>query len=424
MTDLNKRSHSEHFFQSLIENAAECIWVLDLKTKRYLYISPSVFKMRGLTVEEAMKENYEESLTSESLQKIRHFSLERLQRFMAGDRSDEIIYTISEYEQFCKDGSTILIETSTRLFLNEETNSIEIFDISREITRRKHYEKKLINKLRIQNQLLQNQNNQSIHNTSLPHVYFFGKFKVLCADKATPIKWRTSKTEELFALLLHNDSSYISKSKICNTLWPEIDSTKSSTYLHTTLYNLKTDLKAANISLHIKLNNGYYFYDLPEFYSDITDLKKLLESTFLPFDDLDEEAARSIEYAIHLYQGDYLAENGYSWAIANAVSYHKKFEKHALFLARYYFYKHDYSGTKRILSKLIELNNLNEKFHEFLLRVYIYENDFESFINHYNHLKTLLMDELNICPSDSVQNMHDHFDELVQNCNICKTDPF
>ncbi|MEL7659432.1 hypothetical protein [Acetobacterium wieringae] len=39
-------------FELLVETLMECIWVFDLSAQKFLYISPSIFQLRGLTVEE------------------------------------------------------------------------------------------------------------------------------------------------------------------------------------------------------------------------------------------------------------------------------------------------------------------------------------------------------------------------------------
>ncbi|HAZ05432.1 MAG TPA: hypothetical protein DCY58_02860, partial [Acetobacterium sp.] len=100
-------------FELLVETLMECIWVFDLSAQKFLYISPSIFQLRGLTVEEAMKEKLEDCLTVRSLQKLKNDSLRRYQRFIDGDRSNSIVYHLGDYEQYCKDGSIKYIEIST-----------------------------------------------------------------------------------------------------------------------------------------------------------------------------------------------------------------------------------------------------------------------------------------------------------------------
>ena len=180
--------HSTIDFKMLVEKLEECVWVYDLNTKKFLYVSPSIYQLRGLTVEEAMQEKLEDCLTPESLQKLKNGFLRRYQRFMEGDRSDSIVYNLSEFQQYCKDGSIKYIEISTRLEIDETTNHILGIGVSRDINKRKLHEKKLVETLRNQYKII---NKKKSANKSDPelYVYLFGKYRVLTGLKEKPIKW-------------------------------------------------------------------------------------------------------------------------------------------------------------------------------------------------------------------------------------------
>jgi PAS domain S-box-containing protein len=66
-----KAEESEKKYRLLTEFAADVVWVLNLTTEKFTYISPSIFQLRGFTVEEAMNETLEDSLTPESLKIVR-----------------------------------------------------------------------------------------------------------------------------------------------------------------------------------------------------------------------------------------------------------------------------------------------------------------------------------------------------------------
>ncbi len=409
--NLLDNSLSSEYYKSLLDHIVECVWLFDYTNKYYKYISPSIYNLRGLTVEEAMKESLEDSLTPDSLQKIVNSGFKRYPRFMAGDRSDEVVCDTCEYEQYCKDGSIKNIEISTRIVFNEETQSIDVVGVSRDITKRKHYEKELIEKLREKNEQL-NTEKTNEHST-YPRIYFFRKFVVYGSDSTVPVKWRTKKTEELFSFLLHRDNNTISKSDICEALWPDTTIDKSTTYLHTNVNNMKKDLLSVGIQLEVTFNNGCYVYQMPPFYSDILEFKDIIENTILPFDSLDDNSAGNYEKAISLYKKDYLADNGYTWSLARSTTYRSQFESAAFALSRYYFLQHNYNATKKILNKLIDIDNLNENVHELLLKIYYEEHESCSFFNHYKYFKNLLSSELGIEPKDSIQKLYNEFYLIV-----------
>ena len=182
-------------YKIIAENIDECIWIFDLENRCFKYISPSIYKLRGFTVEEAMNEKLEDCLTPESLNKIAEQGGTRLLQFLAGDRSENIASSIDEYEQYCKDGTIKVIEISTKLILNTETNSVDILGVSRDVSYRKKLDEDLKPQLGNVHELF------GINNG---HIYCFGKLLVYGNSSNSIIKWRTHKSEELFAYLLEN----------------------------------------------------------------------------------------------------------------------------------------------------------------------------------------------------------------------------
>lgn len=120
-------------YKIIEENIDECIWLFDLASKKFKYISPSIFKLRGLTVEAAMKQKHEDRFTPESLQKMKSQLSRRLSKFVTGDISKSVVCNIDEYDQYCKNGTTKKIEISTKLIFNKETNIIYILGVSRKV---------------------------------------------------------------------------------------------------------------------------------------------------------------------------------------------------------------------------------------------------------------------------------------------------
>ncbi|MGE4214276.1 MAG: PAS domain S-box protein [Anaerotignaceae bacterium] len=397
-------NYSCAYYKSLVENAIECVWVYDFTNKCFKYISQSIFQLRGFTVEEAMREKLDDTLTPASRLKARESF--RYSRFLSGDRSYEVVNNISEYEQYCKDGSIKTMEISTRLAFNKKTNAVEIVGVSRDITQRKQYEKELLKKLKETFAEIEHtkQNFDSI--VTMLRVYFFDKFTVFGVNQKSRIKWRTRKTKELFAFILHKNNKKVSKGEICDTLWPNTPPNKATTYFHTTLYYMKKDLCSAGVEIKIDSINGYYFYELPTYYSDVIEFKKILNSTFLPFDSVDDMSAANYERLVSLYKGDYLNNNDYLWSFSESTLYRQQFETASLALSHYYFLIFNYEAAKKILTKLISIDNLNEKLHELLLKIYLNKKEYSSFMEHYTTLEKLLLLELGTTPNSSIQNLY------------------
>jgi PAS domain S-box-containing protein len=72
----------------------------------YTYVSPSVQRLRGYTVEEAMAHKVEEDLCPPSLQVAMKALAEEIERDGTDNRAPYRWRTL-ELEHYCKDGSTV-----------------------------------------------------------------------------------------------------------------------------------------------------------------------------------------------------------------------------------------------------------------------------------------------------------------------------
>ncbi len=127
---------SEEKYRLLAENISDVIWILDIQTSRFRYISPSVKQLRGYTAEEALAQEMAVSITPASAEYLAQVLPARLEEFSQGITKDYI----DEMEQPCKDGRTVWTETTTRFILRAETGQLEVYGVSRDITERKRAE--------------------------------------------------------------------------------------------------------------------------------------------------------------------------------------------------------------------------------------------------------------------------------------------
>lgn len=134
---------SEHKYQTLAENIKDVIWVLDLETLRFLYVSPSVLKMRGYTPEEVMSESVYASFIPETSVDIIALMKQGRDEFLAGRLSSDNFFT-QEIEQPCRDGSTVWAECIISFMSNPDTGRPELHGVTRDISDRKRDEEKLI----------------------------------------------------------------------------------------------------------------------------------------------------------------------------------------------------------------------------------------------------------------------------------------
>jgi PAS domain S-box-containing protein len=132
---------SEKKYRLLTEFTADVIWVLNVSSGKFSYISPSVFQLRGFTAEEAILETLEDALTPDSVLLVNEAITKDLSNFIANPELRN--YYINEIQQYCKNGEIIWVEVSTQ-FRYGPTGDIEIVGVSRNIEERKKAEAKIL----------------------------------------------------------------------------------------------------------------------------------------------------------------------------------------------------------------------------------------------------------------------------------------
>jgi PAS domain S-box-containing protein len=132
---------SEEKYRLIAENTADLIVATDMNL-RFTYISPSIMRTHGFTVEEAMNMTLNQVLTPESLQNLLTVFEEEM-KLEATETADPGRIRSLEVEGYKKDGSIICLESSISAQRDKENKPIGILAVSRDITKRKQAEKKL-----------------------------------------------------------------------------------------------------------------------------------------------------------------------------------------------------------------------------------------------------------------------------------------
>ncbi len=129
---------SERKYRLLAENSEDVIWTYEIKTRKFSYISPSITKLRGYTVEEAMAGLPENALISPYNDNLHERIEQRIKAFENGDQS--LLVHTYQVEQPCKDGSIKPVEIVSKFITDENGKVIEILGISRDISQRREIE--------------------------------------------------------------------------------------------------------------------------------------------------------------------------------------------------------------------------------------------------------------------------------------------
>jgi PAS domain S-box-containing protein/putative nucleotidyltransferase with HDIG domain len=132
---------SEERYRLIAENTADTIAVFDLNFN-LTYVSPSMLKLRGYTVQEAMTQTLNLMLTPDSLQRASKMLADQITLEASGN-TDPARTTLIELEEYCKDGSTIWVELAASFLRDKNLKPTGILTLTRNITERKQAEVKL-----------------------------------------------------------------------------------------------------------------------------------------------------------------------------------------------------------------------------------------------------------------------------------------
>lgn len=127
---------SEERHRLLADNANDVIWTMDL-TGAFTYVSPSVEKLRGYTVEEVMAQSREELLCPSSL-----IHMEKGLEDAVHSVQNNLPFKVfrEDVEQPCKDGTTVWTDLTVSGIYNRDNQFVGMLGVSRDITERKEME--------------------------------------------------------------------------------------------------------------------------------------------------------------------------------------------------------------------------------------------------------------------------------------------
>jgi PAS domain S-box-containing protein len=128
---------SERRYRLLAENVSDVLWVFDARL-RLTYVSPSVTRLRGYSVEEVLAQSLEERLTPESCARVRALvASERARRAGAGGP------WMLELEMPHKHGGTVWVEVNVSPLRDERARIVGLIGVSRDITQRRRVAQQL-----------------------------------------------------------------------------------------------------------------------------------------------------------------------------------------------------------------------------------------------------------------------------------------
>jgi PAS domain S-box-containing protein len=131
-----KLRKSEERYRLLANNSSDVIWTIDLEGK-FTFISPSVEKLRGFTVAEAMQQSLDETFSPESVNIAQVGLVKTLEVIQMGRPCPEFR---GDLEVLCKDGTTVWTDVNITGLRDASGQFIGLLGVHRDITERQRAE--------------------------------------------------------------------------------------------------------------------------------------------------------------------------------------------------------------------------------------------------------------------------------------------
>lgn len=229
-------------------------------------------------------------------------------------------------------------------------------------------------------------------------------------DPNGKVKWRTSKTKELFAFLIHHKGSRIAKDVLLEEIWPRFTPDKAMIHLHTSIYQIRKIIKQSGLPTTLdfslesyRLNTDSLVIDVDFFESKIAPIEAL--------DTLNESQWRQADLALKLYTGHYFDEQDYHWAKSRRNQLLQRYLNLTLRTAEYELATGRERQAIGRLEQAQEKEPYSEEITELLMMGLAKLKNYSSLQNVYESFVMLLRNDLGIAPQPQLR---EHYDQFMQ----------
>ncbi|WP_440114845.1 response regulator [Paenibacillus sp. QZ-Y1] len=216
-------------------------------------------------------------------------------------------------------------------------------------------------------------------------------------------KWRTAKTQALFAFLLQQRGNIVLKETLLELLWPNLDVKLASNQLYTSIYHIRQCLKQMGVDAPIRnmtIQEGYIL-DTSRIRIDVDEWENGLQQ--VSGGDLADNYSE-LQRLLELYEGDYLQEISYGWLEDERERLRKLWYQNARSLAQFYEKSAMLEEALALYERIHDVDPYNEEDGLALIKLYTAIGRHREAERHYHKLDHLFSNELRIGLNDKLVN--------------------
>lgn len=212
------------------------------------------------------------------------------------------------------------------------------------------------------------------------------------------VRWKTSKSAELFGYLLMHKGRLVSRARILEDIFGEMPLKNGETYLNTTVYQLRKLLDNYGLKEIVHSNSSYYALDHNQVDVDFLSFEEECKRMVV-LDDTNIEQALELEQR---YTGDLFGDRVFPWAQCEVERLSFIYTSFTQRLSEALLIRGDTQTAIRLLMKLITRNELEEGTIKLYLRALALTKNKEALKRQYIQFEDTLYRELGITPSTEV----------------------
>lgn len=214
------------------------------------------------------------------------------------------------------------------------------------------------------------------------------------AEQSFP--WKTQRASELFAYLIYHHDKTVNKQTLIDLLWPDHDIERSSTQLHTAIYQIRKIMKEVGLfDFELKYKDGGYSFVLGALKLDVEEWEtQVRQAPVVTPDTLEQHLS-----IMALYRGDFLEEHRYIWAEYEQERIRLVWLNHIKQIAECYSSLEEYAEAIFLYQKIVERLPYVEDGYFGLMKIYAILNHQLEVRKQFQLISSKLQEEFDVTPS-------------------------
>ncbi|MRN54017.1 response regulator [Paenibacillus monticola] len=209
------------------------------------------------------------------------------------------------------------------------------------------------------------------------------------------VKWKSSKSAELFGYLLINKGRLVSRARLIEDMFGNMLPKNAEMYLNTTVYQLRKVLETFELKESLHSDSNHYALSLKDIHVDLLSFEEGCRQ--MPVvDESNIEQAIGIE---QLYTGELFGDRAFAWAWNEAERIAALYNSFTQRLCVALLNRGETHAAIRLLRKLMAHNELDEEPFLLLMEALALQENKEELTQQYEKFVETLHKEIGITPS-------------------------